>query len=146
MKRVDLMAVQPIAVDKPHAGVNPLLVGISIGQQAKQLPEQPARNGAHPLVGLPDFGLAVLPAPETLNELQFLYLLGIALADLEVFLLRHAVAKVYHLVQEFRVRGEGHVLLLHRRVDECGMLCIGLASTSILAVFPLRLLFSVVAD
>ena len=140
------MAIQPLAVDKPHAGVNPLPVGVFNEQQAKQLPEQPARNGAHPPVGLPDFGLAVLPAPETLNELQFLYLPGIALADLEAFLLRHAAAIVYHLVQEFRVRGEGHVLLLHRRVDECGLLRIGLASAAILAVLPQRLLFPVVVD
>ena len=98
------MAVQPLAVDKPHAGVNPFPISVFIRQQTKQLPEQPASNGAHPLVSLPNFGLAVLPAPETLHELQSFYLSGIALADLEVFLLRHTVAKVYHLVQEFRVR------------------------------------------
>lgn len=140
------MTIHTLAVDKPHAGVNPFPISVLIRQQAKKLPKQPARDGAHPLVSLPDFGLAVLPAPETLHELQSSYLPGIALANLEVFLVRHTVAKVYHLVQEFRVRWEGHVLLLHRRVNESGLLRIRLASAAILAVFPRGLLFPLIVD
>lgn len=140
------MPVQPLAIDKPYEGVNPFPISVFIRQQAKQYPEQPARNGAHPLVSFPNFCLAVLPAPETLHELQPFYLPGIALADLEVFLVRHTVAKVYHLVQEFRVRWEGRVLLLHRRVHEGGPLRIRLASAAILAAFPRGLPFPLVVD
>lgn len=61
----------------------------------------PARNGVHPLVGLPDLCLAVLPAPETLNEPEFFYLPGIDPADFKTFLVRHAMTKVYYLVRTF---------------------------------------------
>ena len=80
----------------------------------------PARNGVHLFVGIPVFCLAVLPAPETLNGLEFFYLPDIALADFKAFLVRHAVAKVYYLVQELRVRGEGLMSMLASRTTHHG--------------------------
>ena len=56
----------------------------------------------------------------------------------------HVAAETDDLIEEFRIRGERDVLLLHGRVDKGCLLGVGLASTTVLAVISVFILFPLV--
>ncbi|ERJ81204.1 hypothetical protein HMPREF0653_00104 [Prevotella disiens JCM 6334 = ATCC 29426] len=56
----------------------------------------------------------------------------------------HVAAETDDFIEEFRIRGERDVLLLHGRVDKGCLLGVGLASTTVLAVISVFILFPLV--
>ena len=58
--------------------------------------------------------------------------------------MNHVAAETDDFIQEFRIRGERDVLLLHGRIDKGCLLGVGLAATTVLAVISVFILFPLV--
>lgn len=133
VERVDLVPVIFLPVDKPHADVEQFLVGILLWQAPRYLSEKYAGNGAHPLVGPPDFLRAMAPPSESLRQLELLDLFGKGLMELDALLSGNVMAVLDNLVEKLGVRRKCHVLLLHRGVDEGRLFFFGLSAPAALA-------------
>lgn len=146
MKRVNLMTVNELALDKRHTQFQMWAILAGSRQFPLQFPDKCSCYGTHSAISLGDLLLAVCLAPEALRKFQVLDFAGIALSNLGTFSTGHLVTVVDNLVQKLGICWLGYVLLLYGGVNECCLILIVLASTAALFVLLVLFLLLLVLD